>query len=139
MQAAVPYVMYLLDMEKVCRNYRQTGQGRSVRMGNRAKAMHLLGSALNRLLGRVPRYLFWMPQPIISEGASQAHSTGSTPESLYIWRYHDGVPNARNHDAVFKAAFRTAGSGDCYAERAGGGPSTEETIKPASSTGGPAR
>jgi len=129
MKLSSPYSFSQLDMEKLCRNYRQTGQGTDVPMGNKAAAIAALGQVNNRLLGRYGRPLFWMAQPILSPSTTQADSVGSDPNSLYIWRHHDGVPNARNHTVHFNAAYRAAGSGDAYAERAGGGPSTEETVK----------
>jgi hypothetical protein len=109
------YALKLLDVEKLCRNWKQNSDGTQVEMGTRAAALEMLAKALNRLLGRMPRTVFQMAQPITSPTAYLADQVGSDP--LYVWKYRDGVVNARQQEVRIITTERASGSGNSYARR----------------------
>lgn len=99
---------------KDARNWRQTPEGTDVRMSNLAAPLRTLGEANNRVMGRHPKILFHLPQPILAPDTPQADSTGLNP--LYRWVAPDYWANGRSYTVRFLVAPRTAGTGDAYAD-----------------------
>lgn len=112
--ASSPYARAPVDMAKLCRNWRQTLEASDVRMGNKAAAVAALASAVNRVLGRYPRVWAAMGWPL-----AVTDTTGSAP--LIVLRRFDGAPNGTSFDTRVMSMPRTAGAGNCYLSRTGGG------------------
>jgi hypothetical protein len=99
-----------LDVDAICRNWRQNADGTNVRMVNRARALAMLTNAVNNLAGYSPRVMF--RQTFGSSG----YSAGSS-EPLYRWKYDDLVDNGRDQRWQILTEPRTSGSGDSYAQK----------------------
>jgi hypothetical protein len=109
-----------LDIASICKPWTTTlNNGDDARMMNRAQALVRLAQMLNHCLGRYPRVMFAQNMK-----QSEADSTGADP--VYEWYYDDQVNNGRSSTISIVGFPRTAGAGNAYAARYGGG-ATERT------------
>lgn len=108
-----PWHALALDIATFCKTWTSTvNDSTDARMSCRASVMFALAEATNHILSRYPRV--WGQHSVRIDSAD---TTGSDP--LYRWRADDQVGNALIYQVNVVAVPRSAGAGDCRAEREG--------------------